>query len=432
MKKDTTNVIIIGFALFASFFGAGNLIFPPSIGIAAGDQWMSAMAAFILSGIILPVCSFIAVSRGDGTEEGIARELGPKVSRVIIALVMVCGSLIIVVPRTAAVTYEIGVTTFLPACPAAVSSVVFFLIVLFFSINQSTVVDKIGKYLTPFLLAAMAYIVIRGIVSPVGTPADVGSVNTFSTSFVGGYQTLDAIGAIAFSGAIMGAIAGKGYTDRQDQRRMALKCAVVAGAGLLFIYGGLCYIGATGSGTFSQDLSQTELLLALIQALMGNLGMKVLSVAVTFACLTTAIGSAAGFASFFSRITDGKISYKIGVIVIVVCGVFFSTMSVDQIVNMALPILLVIYPVVIVLILLGLINQYIPSGKKGIYAGAVGATFLISLLETVLSYTSAPTLSAVFSHLPLASMGFAWIAPALVCGLCGWVITRSRGVVQAY
>lgn len=30
--------IIAGFALFATFFGAGNLIFPPDIGLHTGNQ----------------------------------------------------------------------------------------------------------------------------------------------------------------------------------------------------------------------------------------------------------------------------------------------------------------------------------------------------------------------------------------------------------
>lgn len=426
MSKNSKAVMVIGFALFASFFGAGNLIFPPSIGIAAGNQWPIAMAAFILSGVILPICSFIAVSKGNGTEEGIAKELGPVVSKVIIALVMVCGSLIIVIPRTAAVTYEMGIKTFIPSLPQIVCSIVYFLIVLLFSFNQSTVIDKIGKFLTPFLLAAMSIIVIKGIINSIGTPTDVDATNVFANSFVGGYQTLDAIGAIAFSGAIMSAIVGKGYTDLREQRSIAFKCALVAGVGLLFIYGGLCYIGATGSGTFSTDMTNTELLLALIQALMGTTGMKILSVAVTFACLTTAIGATAGFASFFARVTNNRITYKSGVIVTVVCGILISTLSVDQIVSMALPILLTIYPVVIVLILLGMVNQYIPCGKKGIYIGAVYSTFAISLLETIASYVSMHALSNLLIALPLSSYGFTWFVPAVICGTVGFISTKNK------
>lgn len=425
MDKNLKTTIIIGFALFASFFGAGNLIFPPSIGIAAGDQWPVAMIAFIIAGIILPICSFIVVSRGDGTEEGIAKELGGTVSKIIIALIMICGSLIIVVPRTAAVTYEIGVTTFVPSFPKILTSVIFFAIVFVFSINKSSVMDKVGKFLTPVLLVAMAVIVIKGIVSPIAEPVDLGASGVFSSSFIGAYQTLDAIGAIAFSGAIMGTIIGKGYTDKKSQRKMALQCAVVAGIGLLFIYGGLCYVGATGSGKYPADMDTTQLLLCLIDDLMGHTGMQILAVAVGFACLTTAIGSTAGFGSFFDRLTNGKIPYKVGVAVICIAGVLISTLSVDQIVNMALPVLLTLYPVVIALILLGLFKQAVPNGRTGMYAGFVYATFIVSFLETVGSYLGLEGLSVAIGKLPLAGYGFAWLIPAVVCGVIGWAVTKN-------
>lgn len=304
MDKNLKTTIIIGFALFASFFGAGNLIFPPSIGIAAGDRWPVAMIAFIIAGIILPICSFIVVSRGDGTEEGIAKELGGTVSKVIIALLMVCGSLIIVVPRTAAVTYEIGVTTFIPDFPKVLTSVIFFAIVFLFSVNKSSVMDKVGKFLTPVLLAAMAIIVIKGILAPIAEPVDLGVSGVFASSFIGAYQTLDAIGAIAFSGAIMATIIGKGYTDKKSQRKVALQCAIVAGIGLLFIYGGLCYVGATGSGKYPADMDTTQLLLNLINDLMGHTGMQILAIAVAFACLTTAIGASVWRRDVFFRVCE--------------------------------------------------------------------------------------------------------------------------------
>lgn len=425
MDKNLKTTIIIGFALFASFFGAGNLIFPPSIGIAAGDQWPVAMIAFIIAGIILPICSFIVVSRGDGTEEGIAKELGGTVSKVIIALLMVCGSLIIVVPRTAAVTYEIGVTTFIPDFPKVLTSVIFFAIVFLFSVNKSSVMDKVGKFLTPVLLAAMAIIVIKGILAPIAEPVDLGVSGVFASSFIGAYQTLDAIGAIAFSGAIMATIIGKGYTDKKSQRKVALQCAIVAGIGLLFIYGGLCYVGATGSGKYPADMDTTQLLLNLINDLMGHTGMQILAIAVAFACLTTAIGATAGFGSFFDRLTNGKISYKVGVTVICIAGVLISTLSVSQIVDLALPVLLTLYPVVIALILLGLVKSLVPNGRTGMYAGFVYATFIVSFLETVSSRAGLAGLSAMIAKFPLAGYGFAWLIPAVVCGIIGWAATKN-------
>lgn len=426
MNKNL-NIVIVGFALFASFFGAGNLIFPPSIGISAGNQWFTALLAFVLSGIILPLCSFIAVSRADGTEESIAKELGPRFSKVFVGIIMLCGSIIIVIPRTAATTYEIGITPFFPNVPPLIVSLIFFAIVLFFSINQSSVIDKIGKYLTPVLIVMMAIIVVKGIFSPIGTPADLGATNVFKNSFTAGYQTLDAIGALAFSGAIISAIVGKGYKEVEEQRRVAFLCAMIAGVLLLFIYGGLLYIGATGTDVFPQDIEKTALLIGLVNKLLGSAGSIILSLGVIFACLTTAIGAMAGAAGFFERVTNHRISYKKIVIISSILGVIISTLKVEQIVNLAGPILAIIYPVLIVLIIFGMFNKFLPKHKKGIYVGAVYTTLVISILETLPAFgIEIEVIVNLISELPLASMGFSWIIPAVIGGLVGWFSYKNK------
>ncbi|MCQ1530666.1 branched-chain amino acid transport system II carrier protein, partial [Lutispora saccharofermentans] len=430
--KNMQNIIIIGFALFASFFGAGNLIFPPSIGIIAGNQWLIALAAFVLSGIILPLCSFLAVSKADGTEESIAKELGPIFSKVFVGIIMLCGSILIVIPRTAATTYEIGITPFLPNIPQFIVSLIYFAIVVFFSINQSSAIDKIGKYLTPVLIVMMAIIVIKGIITPIGTPADLGATNVFKNSFIAGYQTLDAIGALAFSGAIISAIEGKEYADIKERRKIAFSCAMVAGLGLLIIYGGLLYIGATGTDLFPADVEKTALLTGLVNKLLGNTGTTILSLAVTFACLTTAIGAMAGAAGFFERVTNHRIKYKKIVIISAIIGVIISSLKVEQIANLAGPLLSIIYPVLIVLIIFGMFNQFLPKTKKGLYAGAVYTTLIISILETLPAFgIKIGTVGNLIAKLPLASIGFSWIIPAIIGGFAGWLLYKNKWVESA-
>ena len=55
MKNSTKHSIVIGFALFAMFFGAGNLIFPPALGKAAGDAFLSSIIGFLITGVGLPL-----------------------------------------------------------------------------------------------------------------------------------------------------------------------------------------------------------------------------------------------------------------------------------------------------------------------------------------------------------------------------------------
>ncbi len=39
MSKQRRDVLTVGFALFAMFLGAGNIIFPPYIGALGGVDW---------------------------------------------------------------------------------------------------------------------------------------------------------------------------------------------------------------------------------------------------------------------------------------------------------------------------------------------------------------------------------------------------------
>ena len=47
MKNKRKDSIIVGFALFSMFFGAGNLIFPPSLGHTLGDKYLLGIIGFV-------------------------------------------------------------------------------------------------------------------------------------------------------------------------------------------------------------------------------------------------------------------------------------------------------------------------------------------------------------------------------------------------
>ena len=53
-KHKWSTVTTVGFALFAMFFGAGNLILPPFIGLEAGNDWLWALLGFFVTAIIAP------------------------------------------------------------------------------------------------------------------------------------------------------------------------------------------------------------------------------------------------------------------------------------------------------------------------------------------------------------------------------------------
>lgn len=73
MKKKLLDTIIIGFALFAIFFGAGNLIFPPYLGVTAGENWGIATLAFLISDPLLSIIAVMVVAALGGSALNVGR-----------------------------------------------------------------------------------------------------------------------------------------------------------------------------------------------------------------------------------------------------------------------------------------------------------------------------------------------------------------------
>ena len=189
-KKD---ILVIGFALFSIFFGAGNLIFPPYIGLTSGSEWLISFLGFIISDVGIIFLSIVAVSKA-GSFQGVVGRAGKKFGLSLEILMMLCLGPILVVPRTAATTFEMSISPLLGNINPYLFSVIFFLIVFVLTIKPNKVMDIIGKVLTPLLLISLAVLIIKGIINPIGELEKVNSGKLFMTGITQGYQTMDALG----------------------------------------------------------------------------------------------------------------------------------------------------------------------------------------------------------------------------------------------
>lgn len=412
-KKINIDSIVLGLALFAMFFGAGNLIFPPSIGLNAGDSWFSAMLGFFLTGIGMPLLGILAISKAGGTLENFAGKVNRKFSKIYGAIAVVVLGPLLGVPRTGATTYEMGISPIFSGISPIVVSIVFFSITLFLVIKPSGIIDRIGKILTPVLLLMLAIIIYRGIINPIGTPINTGITNPFSNGFTEGYQTMDVIVSTIIGGIIVKSLIEKGYKDKKTQFKITLRAGLISATGLAIVYGGLLYLGATGSSVFSVDIAKTSLTVAIVGRILGDIGKVVLGICVTAACLTTSIGITATVGDFFSEVTDGRISYKLAVIVSTVLSAIIANVGVENIVAFAAPLLAVIYPVAIVLVVLNLLDSMISNNK--VYIGAIYGTLMFSILDGIkVLGVESPIVNSIMGVLPLANQGFGWIVPAIV------------------
>ncbi|MBF4691561.1 branched-chain amino acid transport system II carrier protein [Fusibacter ferrireducens] len=420
MKREIKDSIVVGAALFAMFFGAGNLIFPPAIGLFSGDQWFFSLIGFFITGISLPVLGVLSVSLSGGTISDLASKVGPKFSLVFSTILILAIGPLLAIPRTGATVYEIGVAPLGTFNPLLVS-IIYFSITLFFVIKPSGIIDKIGKILTPILLLVIGAIIGTGLLHPIGIPVTTKLNNAFSFGFLEGYQTMDALGSIVMGGIILVALIEKGYTDRKKQIKMTTIAGLMSGTLLTLIYGGLMYLGASIGSNVSPDISKTALILKITESVLGANGLLVISVAVSAACLTTSIGLTAIVGNFFEKISKGKIPYKATVVFVCAFSAVMSVVGVETIVEIAVPLLVFVYPIAMVLILFNLLDRYLPhdAAYKGaaLGAGLIGAVDAVKALNFRALNAIFEPIYTLINYLPLANVGFAWLLPALTLSL---------------
>ena len=98
--------MFIGLAFFATYFGAGNLIFPPMLGLQSGDQWGLGMIGMLASGVGLPILELLVLGQC-GSVQKISDHVNKRFFNLFIGMIMlVCCC--VSIPRTAAVGIEMG------------------------------------------------------------------------------------------------------------------------------------------------------------------------------------------------------------------------------------------------------------------------------------------------------------------------------------
>lgn len=417
--------VVLGFALFAMFFGAGNLIFPPTLGRLAGTEFSFAMVGFILTGVGLPLLGIIAVAKSEGGIDHIARRVDPLFAKALSVIIMLAIGPLLAIPRTCATTYELGIEPLAPWMGSWIFSVFYFGAVLFFALNPLSVVDRIGKILTPLLLTALLVIIVTGIIYPIGELLPGKDPHMFGKGFVEGYQTMDLIGSVIFGIIVLNDVRSKGVFDKTKQLRVIVFAGLIAAIGLAVVYGGLVYLGATTAG-LSQDFSRTKLLSHIASALLGRWGSIALAVAVGMACLTTAIALTVMCGEYFNKLSKGRMNYKVICIAVAFVSLVFSNAGVEQIIKIAVPPLVTLYPVVMVLVLLAVTGSW--GENRNAWRGAVIGAFAVGVVEGMRAMKiETPAGTWIYEILPFTEHGLAWVLPALVLGALGSLLRPQPG-----
>ncbi|MDY4080068.1 MAG: branched-chain amino acid transport system II carrier protein [Candidatus Metalachnospira sp.] len=423
-KIKAFDVLIIGLAFFANYFGAGNLIFPPMLGLQSGTQWVPGMIAMIISGVGLPILAIIVIGMR-GSVQRITDHVHKRLYTLFIGLTMIC-CICVSIPRTAAVGIEMGLQGLWGGAPYIPAVIVYFIIAYFFAKDRGTALDKIGKILTPAMTVILFILVIKGAADPIGAPAEPSVDNSFINSFLGAYNTGDVIVSFLMATTFLGAITNKGYTGEQI-KKVNLRAGTIAAICLAVIYGGLLYMGACVSGEYTPDsIGNAELLLTVIRSSGGQIAIYGLCMSVVLACLTTAIGQITAVADFFETETHGKLPYKVLVPVVCVAVILVASLGLDKIVAITSPTFSFSYAIALVLLLLGVFERFIPN--DGGYKGAVYFTVVYASLDLLTQYgVHIGIVDGILNAIPLYNMGFGWIVPALMGFIIGVIVYPRIG-----
>lgn len=422
--KKTKETFVFGFAIFAAFFGAGNLILPPLLGFNSGPDWWLVAFGFSISATVIPLLALFGHAKLQGTMLDFGNKASPLFSLIFCLCVYII-AITLPVPRTAAVTHELAISPFFDTS-SWLTSTVYFALGFVFVMNRNNVLDIIGKYLTPLIVIILLTIMVIGIFSPTTQINPSKFEAPIISGLLEGYQTYDALAGLLTGGIlVISVINFKEDMSFKEKKSIIAKSGLIAMSGLFIIYAGLIAIGSKYNSQFPADISRTELLAGLSLKTLGNIGSILLSVLVTLACFTTAVGVIVGTADFFQGLfKNSKHAYVITAIICSIVGIVVGQMDVKYIIDVALPALMFIYPLAIVLILLNCLPDRWVS--KMVFRGVVLVAFLFSIPDFLSFLIPQEKLESIVSTIPLAQYNLGWVSPALLTFLLVNLFTKRK------
>ncbi len=428
-NQSGKQTLVIGLMLFALFFGAGNMIFPPAMGQQAGEHIWTATLGFLLTGVGLPFLGIVAIALSGNDIQTIGNKVHPTFGLIFPIILYLTIGPFFGIPRTATVAYEISVTPFLPhqlvgqKTPLIIYTVLFFAITYWLSLNPSKLVDRIGKILTPALLIILVILAGKALLTPMGSfqePQGDYVDGAFFKGFLEGYLTMDALSALVFGIVVISSIKEQGIKDRLAITKICIKAGLIASTGLIFVYVSLAFIGASSVPTTGYLDNGGAILSSTASVLFGSLGKIVLGLAITFACLTTSVGLVSACGNYLSKAIP-RLSYKHVILILSIFSACVANFGLTQLISVSVPVLIAIYPLAIVLILLSFLDYCLPI-KSTVYIISLAATSIFSIIDG-LKAAGVNMEGLNLDFIPLFSIGIGWLVPAIVGAVIGYLIS---------
>ena len=443
-KLTLRQKILVAGTLFGMFFGAGNLIFPVHLGQMAGQNTLPAIIGFIITAVGIPILGVaaIGITHSDGLQT-LSGKVGKGYGIFFTCLLYLTIGPLFAIPRCATVSFTTGITPLLGADSPErlyllLFSAVFFTFVLFFSLRPGKITVWIGKIINPLFLFFFTVLMLAALLAPGAAvsavePVDAYRSDAFFPALIEGYGTMDAIAGLAFGIVVIDVIRRMGVDNDDAIAEDVLSSGLLTGALMALIYVVSIVVGAQSRGLFELSENGGIALTQIAGHYLGGVGLFILAFTITFACLKTSVGLVTACAETFSKMTNGKISYRSWAILFTVFSFAVSNIGLSAIIEYSIPMLMLIYPPAIALILLAFLGKFFAHDRTVYIATMIGtwAAAIFDCMKTLPApvqaalHLDAPIAFAA-AHLPLFDKNLGWLLPAVIGFAAGMAIRASR------
>ena len=424
--------VVTGLMLFALFFGAGNLIFPPVLGASAGDRLPAVMAGFLITGVLLPLVAVIAVSTSGEGILGLARRVGGRFGAVAPAAVYLSIGPLYAIPRVVTVAYELATRPVLELLGTApgrwtlpAHAAGFLVVSVLIALRPSRLADRVGRWLTPALLVLIAVLCVATIAGDdVVERAASGpyAASPFSTGLTQGYLTMDVLAATVFGIVVIQTLRSRGIGSTGRVVRATAAAGGIAAALLAAVYIGLAMIGTRTGGAADDG---TALLRSAASSALGPAGVIVFAAIVILACLTTSVGLLSAWAGY-AYATLPRTTFSRHLVAGAGCALILSNLGLAVIIRIVAPLTLLLYPITITLVAATILDVVAPGRLRTAYTWPVAVAGVLGLVSALAEAGwNAP--SALLARSGAWNGSTGWIAPTLLALVLGAALDVRAG-----
>lgn len=440
MKKSLpfSRIFVIGLMLLSMFLGAGNIIFAPKLGQLAGTNTWVAMIGFLITGVGLVLLAIISLAISGGTVEKLAGLVGKKFGIIFSVLLFLTLGPIYVIPRTTSVVYEVSILPSISSFNMNTSiilfifSVIFIALTVWLSMTPGKFVDRLGRIITPVFGGLLVILIVKSFITPmgsIGAPQEPYLDNIFLKGFVEGYYTMDVLAAFVFGGIFIKAIANEGITAKKDVSTTFIKAGIITVVGLALLQLSMAWIGATSVDAIGMGENGGEILAWSSKQLFGNIGLLMIGTVVFLTGITTNIACLSSVAEYFER-QFPKYTYKQWIYILAFGSLVITNFGLATILELASPVLLLLYPIAIALIVLSFTHKAF-NGYQAVYVGTITGVGFVAVLDALKEAGIAVNfIDQTFAFIPLFANGAGWITTGLIGAVIGLIYAKMKSAEE--